>query len=88
MKIVIKFNMFGYKQKIFIVNESGKVESTIYSSSDFDEVSDKIIETSRMFEIKDVDISGPRPYLERLAEKCYQKEIAKYNHNQIMINFI
>ena len=76
-KIVVKINMFAFKQTIY--TPDGK----IYSAS-MKEIADKVCDLCHQMDIYEVEIKG-KSFAYKLSKEIYAKELSKYQNNKIRV---
>jgi len=88
MKIIFKFNMFTKNQHIYVMNDRETVERIAVNAADLDKIAETLVNLSISYDTVDIELAGPKSFTMKIAEKCYQAEITKYNKNKIDIKYI
>ena len=84
-KIVSVIRPFTLKQNIFVYEDGNKIE---VSSTELDNIADKIIELAYKYEIKNVQLIGAKNFSKGIKNKIETAEMTKYNKNVLVIELI
>jgi hypothetical protein len=84
-KIVGVLRPFDMKQNFYVYEDGNKLAVT---APTLDKINETIFSLAEEYDIKQVDLVGPKQYIRGLTKRFKEAEIAKYNKNTIEINII
>jgi hypothetical protein len=86
MMILGSIKPFTFAQKILVLNDEGAIEATITTSmKDFAE---NLCEVANKYNCKNVKIAGYKTYAKGLENKIKDCYLAKYEKNDLEIEYI
>lgn len=84
-KIVGVLRPFGLEQDFYVFEDGEKIDSAYLT---IDEINEKLIEFIEKYDVKQIDLSGPKTYSKGIANNFRKAELVQYNKNEIEINLI
>ena len=84
-KIVGVFKPFNLKQNLYVFEDGNKITSVEITLED---AAKTIMALAKEYNTNQIDLSGPKQYIQGLRKHFEQKELEKYNQNQLTFNII
>ena len=84
-KIIVVLKPFVLNQSVYVYDDQKLIDTY---EIDTVNISEKIIETANLYDISQIDMSGPKEYAKGIANKIAQKELEKYSTSKLTFNYI
>ena len=84
-KIIVVLKPFILNQSVYVYDDQKLIDT--YEIDTFN-ISEKIIETANLYDISQIDMSGPKEYAKGITNKIAQKELEKYSTSKLTFNYI
>ncbi len=84
-KIIMVLKPFVLNQPVYVYDDQKLIDT--YEIDTFN-ISKKIIETAKLYNISQIDVSGPKEYAKGITNQIAKKELEQYSTNQLTFNYI
>ena len=84
-KIIGIIRPFDVKQILYVYQDGNKLDNI---QPTIDSIPEQVIQLAYKYEISQIDLSGPKRFTENIIKKIKQREMTKYNKNELIIKCI
>lgn len=84
-KIIGIIRPFDVKQVLYVYQDGNKLDNI---QPTIDSMPEQVIQLAYKHEISQIDLSGPKRFTENIIKKIKQREMTKYNKNELIIKCI
>ena len=84
-KIVSVIKPFVVNQNVFVYEDGNKID---VSSVPLNDIQNILVNTATQYEVTDIELIGPKKYLNGIVNKIKETEMSQYNEHKLNINII
>jgi hypothetical protein len=84
-KIIGMIRPFDMKQNFYVYEDGNKLD---LASPTIDEINETVFALMQKYDVKQLDLVGPKQYNKGLSKKIKEAELIKYDKNTLEINIV